>query len=289
MQLSQTILRTAALAVPLLIGVESSLADVGSRQPDVSDPRAIGHRGVLEKPSDAGSSRRENLHEVERARDRGDDRIVDDQTWELNQLREEREARRETDILLDDRDRTLQLEARDAQGGRPADERPNPGIRGRDRDLGQPGAIGANRRDDDGGASSGSSPLDSQIFDDEAAMRQAKRDLTNRLNTLQADEAKELARSQQTLQSAGKLDQINAAAEKIREKYSALRDKAMDDYVKQRSRIMGLPDMLDGPLPPERKPTTTTKPNVKSGNGAKEKTSNSKDQDTNKSKPSNSR
>jgi hypothetical protein len=65
--------------------------------------------------------------------------------------------------------------------------------------------------------------------------------------------------SQKKLSSPSEAAQLKTAIDQIHGRYKTLREKAMDDYVDQSDRIMGLPKMIEGPIPPEK---TTTRPST---------------------------
>lgn len=183
--------------------------------------------------------RRPRVYEgVEAERDRGAGRIVDPQNHELDRLRDRREGRREFESLDAERDRELRLERRDRQGRAGRDGRAGSGT----------GRVIAPEPDDVGAAPS---PLASQLHEDEAAIAAAKKRLIVELNRIKAEEARVLEAARRRVQTPGDPDQWKRQQERIRLKYERRRDEAVEDYVKTRDRILGLPDLSLLSEPPE--------------------------------------
>ena len=205
--------RSLSLVASILLVSSACLADL----PD--DRWRYDRRDTALQPR---SSARENMEAVERARDRGAGRIVDQQTWELDRVRDAREGRREFEVVEEHRDRTLRLERRDRE--QPRERAARDQVRS---DV---------RRE--------VLPLAPHL-DDQRALRDAKRAVIRRFNELSAAEAKELAALRKKFSSDKDAARLREAEGAARRRYETERERALDDYVRTRDRLLGLPELSD--------------------------------------------
>jgi hypothetical protein len=181
------------------------------------------------------------IDQVERDRDRGAGRIVDEQTWETQRIQEDRDVRlgrlrprREFDRLDEERDRRLQLDAR-ARG--------EPGVV-----LGPTGGRGSvilGRPPEAPGAVV--SPMASQAAADERALAEAKDKLDYSLRAVDVAEQRALRTLRRRLTREGRRGEFEAQAGPVREQYQRLRAGHQADYENTRSRILGRPPSTDAP------------------------------------------
>ena len=175
------------------------------------------------------------IDQVERDRDRGAGRIVDEQAWETQRMAEDRDVRlgrlrqqREFDRLGEERDRRLQLDAR-ARGG------PGPVLEPARNDgsviLGEPpGAPGAVM-----------SPMASQAAADEQALSRAKEKLDTSLRAVNVAEQRTLRTLRRRLTREGRPGEFESRSASVREQYERLRAGHQADYDHTRARILGRP------------------------------------------------
>jgi len=175
------------------------------------------------------------IDHVERDRDRGAGRIVDEQTWETQRLREDRDVRlrrlhprREFERLDEERDRRLQLDAR-ARGG------PGPIIEPGRAD----GSVILREPPSAGGAVM--SPMASQAAADERALAAAKETLDRSLRGVNVAEQRALRTLRRRLNREGKAGEFEPQAAPLRERYEQLRAGHRGDYERTRARVLGRP------------------------------------------------
>jgi hypothetical protein len=169
---------------------------------------------------------------VERDRDRGAGRIVDEQTWETGRMAEDRDVRlgrlREFERLDEERDRRLQLDAAARGGPGPVLEAGrNSGSVVLSRPAAAPGAV--------------MSPVASQAAADERALAQAKEKLDYALRATNVAEQRELRMLRRRLTREGRPGDFGARAAPVRDQYERLRAGHQADYDNTRARILGRP------------------------------------------------
>jgi hypothetical protein len=175
------------------------------------------------------------IDQVERDRDRGAGRIVDEQTWETRRLQEDRDVRlgrlrgrREFERLDEERDRRLQMDAAARGGPRPVLESGrNNGSVILSRPAEAPAAV--------------MSPMASQAAADERALAAAKDKLDYSLRATNVAEQRELRMLRRRLTREGRPGEFEAQAAPVREQYDRLRAGHQADYDNTRARILGRP------------------------------------------------
>ena len=181
------------------------------------------------------------IDQVERDRDRGAGRIVDEQTWETRRLQEDRDVRlgrlrprREFDRLDEERDRRLQLDAR-ARG--------EPGLVLAP--VGGGGSVILSRPPEAPGAVM--SPMASQAAADERALAGAKDKLDHALRAVDVAEQRAVRTLRRRLTREGRLGEFEAQAVPVRQQYQRLRAGHQADYDNIRSRILGRSPSTEAP------------------------------------------
>ena len=175
------------------------------------------------------------IDHVERDRDRGAGRIVDEQTWETQRLQEDRDVRlrrlrprREFDRLDEERDRRLQIDAR-ARGG------PGPVLEPGRAD----GSVILSEPPSAGGAVM--SPMAAQAAADERALGAARETLDRSLRGVNVAEQRALRTLRRRLNREGKAGEFEAQAGPVRDRFERLREGHRQDYDRTRTRILGRP------------------------------------------------
>lgn len=174
------------------------------------------------------------IERVERDSDRGAGRIVDQGTWELRRMRDDREtrhlrlgSRRNLERSDEERERTRQL---DAQLRRESaiDE---PGRAGRSVILGQsPAAHGVVI-----------SPAAAQAAADEQSLAEAKEKLEQALRAVNAAEGRALRLLKRRLNRERRVADFERRSAPVRERHEQLRAGHRADLQRVRSRILGRP------------------------------------------------
>ena len=169
------------------------------------------------------------FEQVERDRDRGAGRIVDEPTWELDRLHDDRTpGRREFQRINEERDRRLQLDARERQARRGLLD---PGrLDGSVILTHPPGAPGVVM-----------SPMASQAAADERALAGAKERLDRSLRAVNAAEQRSLRSLRRRLTREGRAAEFGTLSRPVREQHDRLRAGHRQDYQHVRSRILGRP------------------------------------------------
>lgn len=175
------------------------------------------------------------IERVERDRDRGAGRVVDEPTWETGRLRDQRDVRlgrlrprRELERLDEERDRRLQLDERARRGQRPLLEP--------DRAYGSvilsepPGAPGVVM-----------SPIASQAAADERMLGEAKDKLDRSLRGVNSAEQRALRTLRRRLTREGRAGEFEQQSAPLRQRHEQLRAGHRADYERTRSRILGRP------------------------------------------------
>jgi hypothetical protein len=166
---------------------------------------------------------------VERDRDRGAGRILDEPTWELDRLRDDRPpGRREFRRISDERDRRLQLDARERQARRGLLES---GRLDESVILSRPPSAG----------DAVMSPVAAQAAADERALADAKDRLDRSVRAVNAAEQRSLRSLQRRLNREGRAADFDALSRPVRERHERLRAGHRQDYQRVRSRVLGRP------------------------------------------------
>jgi hypothetical protein len=173
------------------------------------------------------------MEQVERDRDRGAGRIVDDSTWEAQRFEERRDVRlgrarprRPFDTFDEDRDRELQIEAE-------ARRRARIPTRG----IGAAGVIAEHPSSSAGGA--GLPSLAAVVASDQRRLAEAKQTMERSLRAVDAAEARELRLLRRRLTREGKAADYDAQRRPVEQRYEELRDGHRRTYNQLRDRILG--------------------------------------------------
>jgi len=170
---------------------------------------------------------------VERDRDRGVTRIVDDATWETQRLQECRDVRlgklnprRGFDRFDEERDRQLQIDAA-RRRARPGEAEP----------ADEPSAILRRRQLRGGGT--GLSPLEVVVAREQRELAEAKETLQRSLRAVDAAEARELRLLRRRLTREGRPQQYDAERQAVQNHFQSLRSRHRQAYEQVRARIRG--------------------------------------------------
>ena len=173
------------------------------------------------------------FEQVERDRDRGAGRIVDDATWETQRLEERRDVRlgrltprREFDRFDEERDRELQLQAS-----------------ARRHERGPARGLGVSAADQSAILSrpptTGLPTLAGVVARDQRELAEAKQTLERSLRAVDAAEARELRLLRRRLNRDGRSERFDIERGPIEQRFGRLRTGYRQAYDKVRSRITG--------------------------------------------------
>ena len=168
-----------------------------------------------------------NMEAVERARDRGAGRIVDEDTWTLDRIDAYQNRRyvpgREAQLFDQERDRQLRVEQRD--------RRARDATREEQADLGiVPGDLAP--RD-------GASPMSMQLHQDERTLEAADEELARMVRQLDDAEARELTSLRGRLDRERRAGEWDARSERIKKDYATWRAQAQAERDRVSSRVIG--------------------------------------------------
>ena len=209
-------------ASPLLFGFVTAAATVAATA------------AAAAAAADPEPRRRTWFEQVERDRDRGAGRIVDDWTWEAQRMEERRDVRlgraqprRPFDRFDEDRDRELQIE----RNARRQDRRTPRGIGASDSTiLSRPPASG-------GGA--GLPTLAAVVAKDQRDLAEAKETLGRSLRAIEAAEARELRLLRRRLTREGRAAEYDHERQAVEQRYEQTRASHQAVYDAVRTRIRG--------------------------------------------------
>jgi hypothetical protein len=172
------------------------------------------------------------FEQVERDRDRGAGRIVDEPTWESRRFQERRDVRlgrlrprREFERLEEEQDRRLQIEALERRQSGGAAGAGDSVILSR-----PPGAGGVVM-----------SPMAAQAAADERALEEAADKLRRSLRAVGVAEQRSLRALRRRLTLEGRAGEFGEQSAAVRERHERLRAGHRADYQRVRSRILGRP------------------------------------------------
>jgi hypothetical protein len=194
--------------------------------------------GAAAPAADPEPRRQTWFEQVERDRDRGAGRVVDDATWEAQRIEERRDVRlgrarprRAFDRFDEDRDRERQIETN-------ARRRQQAGARGI-------GATGSAILDQTpvAGPGLGLSTLAAVAAEDARELAEAKQTLDRALRAVDAAEARELRLLRRRLTREGQPDQYDVQRPPIEQWFERLRDQHRQAFHRTRQRIRGNPNL----------------------------------------------
>ena len=172
------------------------------------------------------------IERIERDSDRGAGRIIDQQTWELRRLRDDREAqrlrlgpRRDLARLEEERERSRQLDA----AARRQSDTGSSGRSGRSVILGEPPEARGTVL----------SPAAAQAAADERSLAEAKEKFERSLRAVNAAEGRALRSLKRRLNREGRAAEFERRSASVYTRHEQLRAGHRADFQRTRARILG--------------------------------------------------